>query len=736
MLKKSSVALALSLALSGYTSAAEDPIVDSKTDLGTLLRPGNGGGSEAWGVSADGKVVVGLAATDSGYTNAFVWREGDTKMTGLGTLRANNSGNSYAWGVSADGKVVVGYSSTDSGSRNAFVWREGDTRMTGLGTLRADNSWNSEARGVSADGKVVVGGANTDSGDYNAFVWREATGMTGLGTLKADNSGTSYAYGVSADGKVVVGYSVADSGYPNAFVWREATGMSGLGTLKADNSGTSYAYGVSADGSVVVGYSVTDSGYSSNAFVWREGDTKMTGLGTLATDNSGFSEARGVSADGKVVVGRADTDSGFENAFVWREGDTKMTGLGTLRADNSGYSEAWGVSADGTVVVGYSDTDEGDTHATVWKVKYPVPPVEPPVTPPVEPPVTPPVTPPVEPPVTPPVEPPVTPPVTPPVEPPVTPPVEPPVVTIVDATNSSKAMADTGRRGFKVLDLYQSSLNSLSQSRCQLGQSDYCVGVFSQYDTVSSNHRLATGLFGAIRLPAENWTVGGAMNFANGTQLIDNYDTRGSNQPGIGVFTRYQENRDNTGLSAELSGAFLQQSLAITRDRLKNTEAGEGDSRIKGYQASLSAQYGIAVSPSTLVSPGVMLTHRNVIRDGYTETRNAEFAATYGKMGNTRTDLQMGLNAVHQLNETVQLGGNLGATVKLHSERDAFTGSIPYIGAYAYDAVDERSVSLYATAGVNVNVTKNSTVRASAGWQQTDYRHDAANVGVSYSYHW
>ena len=438
--------------------------------------------------------------------------------------------------------------------------------------------------------------------------------------------------------------------------------------------------------SVALALSLALSGYASAAEAPIV-DSK-TDLGTLRPGNGGFSSASGVSADGKVVVGASSTDSGFENAFVWREGDTKMTGLGTLKADNSGYSFARGVSADGTVVVGESSTDEGDAHATVWKVKYPVPPVE------------------------------------------------PPVVTIVDATNSSKAMADTGRRGFKVLDLYQSSLNSLSQSRCQLGQSDYCVGVFSQYDTVSSNHRLATGLFGAIRLPAENWTVGGAMNFANGTQLIDNYDTRGSNQPGIGVFTRYQENRDNTGLSAELSGAFLQQGLAITRDRLKNTEAGEGDSRIKGYQASLSAQYGIAVSPSTLVSPGVTLTHRNVIRDGYTETRNAEFAATYGKMGNTRTDLQMGVNGVHQLNETVQLGGNLGATVKLHSERDAFTGSIPYIGAYAYDAGDERNVSLYATAGVNVNVTKNSTVRANVGWQQTDYRHDAANVGVSYSYHW
>ncbi|WP_367318070.1 hypothetical protein, partial [Klebsiella pneumoniae] len=55
------------------------------------------------------------------------------------------------------------------------------------------------------------------------------------------------------------------------------------------------------------------------------------------------------------------------------------TDLGTLRPGNGGYSYASGVSADGTVVVGYSDTDEGDTHATVWKVKYPVPPVEPPV---------------------------------------------------------------------------------------------------------------------------------------------------------------------------------------------------------------------------------------------------------------------------------------------------------------------------------------------------------------------
>ncbi|EPE3834879.1 autotransporter domain-containing protein [Morganella morganii] len=710
MLKKNSITLVLGLTLSGHVIAAEGLVVDSKTDLGSLSA-GDGGYSYSWsaahGVSADGRVVAGDGVTDSGSTNAFIWHEGDSKMTGLGTLKADNSGWSTARGVSADGTVVVGASDADGGSTYAFIWHERDSKMTSLGTLKADNSGWSAAYGVSADGRVVAGEATIDSGIRNAFVWHEGDSkMTGLGTLKADNSGESAASGVSADGAVVVGYADTDSGTWNAFVWHEGDSkMTGLGTLKADNSGESAASAVSADGTVVVGNATTDSG-STNAFIWYEGDSKMTGLGTLSADNIGTSVASGVSADGTVVAGYAQTDSGSVNAFVWREGDSKMTGLGTLSADNSGYSHANGISADGTVVVGNSNTDDGNNHATVWKVKYPAPPVEPPVDP-TEPPVG-----------------------------PVEPPVLPPVVTIVDATNSGRAMADTGRRGFKVLDLYQSSLNSLSQSRCQLGQSDYCAGVFSQYDTVSSNHRIATGLFGAVRLPAENWTVGGALNFANGTQLTDNYDTRGSNQPGVGVFTRYQQNRDNTGLSAELSGAFLQQGLTITRDKRQNTEAGEGDSRIKGWQADLSLQYGVAVSPSTLVSPGMALSYRNIARDGYTETRNAEFAATYGKTGNTRTDLRMGVSAIHQLNETVQLDGNLGATVKLHSERDAFTGRIPYIGAYAYDAGDERTVSPYVSAGINISVTKNSTVRANAGWQQTDYRHDAASVGVSYSYHW
>jgi probable HAF family extracellular repeat protein len=248
----------------------------SITNLGTL--PG-GNYSNAWGISADGSVVVGFSDSTNGG-RAFRWTSAG--MTDLGTLPGGNS--SEARGVSADGSFVVGTSTSASGGR-AFRWTSAG--MTDLGTLPGGNY--SYAWGISADGSVVVGYSNSANGG-RAFRWTSA-GMTDLGTLPGGNH--SVAYSVSADGSVVVGYS----NNPNegrAFRWTSA-GMTDLGTLPGGNH--SVAYGVSADGSVVVGYSNSANG--GRAFRWTSAG--MTDLGTLPGGN--HSVAYGVSADGSVVVG-------------------------------------------------------------------------------------------------------------------------------------------------------------------------------------------------------------------------------------------------------------------------------------------------------------------------------------------------------------------------------------------------------------------------------------------------
>jgi probable HAF family extracellular repeat protein len=119
-------------------------------------------------------------------------------MQDLGVVPGGTA--SWAYGVSADGSVVVGYATTPSDNTHAFRWTQAGG-MQDLGVLPGGT--NSFARGVSADGSVVVGYSNITGASFRAFRWTQAGGMQDLGVLPGGPG--SYASGVSADGSVVVG---------------------------------------------------------------------------------------------------------------------------------------------------------------------------------------------------------------------------------------------------------------------------------------------------------------------------------------------------------------------------------------------------------------------------------------------------------------------------------------------------------------------------------------------------
>jgi probable HAF family extracellular repeat protein len=305
--------------------------------------------SRAFGVSADGSVVVGIS-----FGGAFRWTQA-TGMVGLG--------GGVAYGVSADGSVVVGQSG--GGGFQAFRWTQG-TGMVGLGDF-AGGPFSSEALAVSADGSVVVGyGWNANGPE--AFRWTQATGMVGLGDLPGGLF-SSLAFEVSADGSVVVGGGISTNG-SEAFRWTQATGMVGLGDL-AGGTFSSEALAVSADGSVVVGFGNSANG--GEAFRWTQG-TGMVGLGDLP-GGIFYSYATGVSADGSVVVGYSATDS-FTGAepFIWNS----TQGMRSLQQvltndyglDLTGWSlnRANAISADGLTVVGFGTNPSGNTEAWIARL--------------------------------------------------------------------------------------------------------------------------------------------------------------------------------------------------------------------------------------------------------------------------------------------------------------------------------------------------------------------------------
>ena len=163
--------------------------------------------------SDDCSVIVGTSQFNATAQHAYRW----TAAGGLVDIGAPASAarNSRAFGVSADGSVVVGEGEfVDGGTLSGF--RTGAYRWTAAGGFQSLGAlqplFPTSAFSVSADGSVIVGaggvsitvGGSSTNGS-RAFRWTQATGLVSIGPLAGHQFAD--AAGVSDNGKIVVGTS-------------------------------------------------------------------------------------------------------------------------------------------------------------------------------------------------------------------------------------------------------------------------------------------------------------------------------------------------------------------------------------------------------------------------------------------------------------------------------------------------------------------------------------------------
>jgi len=256
--------------------------------------------AEAHGVSVNGQVVAGWAGVSDPHY-AFRWTP-DSGMRAIGSLLPGE--DAEAWGMSADGRVIVGYGMLSGSIYHGF--RFVNDTMYEFGTLGGNVSW---AYGASFDGSVVVGSAETLTGFNRAFRWTQDSGMKSLGVLPG--ALRSVARGVSFDGRVVVGWSGFSNQVHHAFRWQNGV----MSDIHNPQFGQSEAIGVSGDGNVVVGACGTGNWVPTWAFRWSAA-TGMVSLGTLGGE---YSEAWAANEDGSIVVGWSERSQGNWGAFRWTE---------------------------------------------------------------------------------------------------------------------------------------------------------------------------------------------------------------------------------------------------------------------------------------------------------------------------------------------------------------------------------------------------------------------------------
>jgi probable HAF family extracellular repeat protein len=189
--------------------------------------------SNAWGVSADGSVIVGDSGTSEDALHAVRWVNGTPQALPAA------SGTSTARFSSSDGSVAIGLATTAAG--NVLVrWDAGGTATvaippagTSVDTIAAINPAATAAVGSLSSG-----------GNRAPYVWTLSDGFT---VLPEDGRELDYdlseARDVSDDGAVVVGAlraSVISNGEPptRGFLWTAEHGMSFIEDLLTEGGFT------------------------------------------------------------------------------------------------------------------------------------------------------------------------------------------------------------------------------------------------------------------------------------------------------------------------------------------------------------------------------------------------------------------------------------------------------------------------------------------------------------------
>jgi uncharacterized membrane protein len=279
--------------------------------------------AEANAITRDGSKAVGYSYSGTASAgNAACW------WTSAGIAAVPGQQNWYdtsAYGISADGSVIVGEGNSTLGTQFAWYWTPQAGQLQQVPV--PGGPYSASARGVTGDGKVVVGVATfrlpDNSFQSKAFRWDRSQAAAVLlpqYTPPPNAAPNSAATDVSDDGRRVVGVVLVSLGAYAAARWDDG-GNPVLFSQGGDTIQAVTANAISPDGSIVVGSAVNTVTGKGVAFKW----TSPGGVVALPNPTTGYyaidgASALKVSGDGRVIVGYGQNVAGDEEAIFWVDG--------------------------------------------------------------------------------------------------------------------------------------------------------------------------------------------------------------------------------------------------------------------------------------------------------------------------------------------------------------------------------------------------------------------------------
>lgn len=271
----------------------------------------------------------------------------------------------------------------------------------------------------------------------------------------------------------------------------------------------------------------------------------------------------------------------------------------------------------------------------------------------------------------------------------------------------------------KTSDLYRNSIQTQLDREVDLRDSSSGINVFADQGIVSGGNMFSMGVQGAYRF-YDQVTVGGAIQMPVNTDLSGSYSAKGTSNPNFSAYTKYQENKDGSGINAKLSGAYGYQKLGVKP--FEKTV----DSKFYGYGFRAEAGYGLNYGKA-LITPYTAVE--------YTNTKQKSFTSDdvfFSEMSEERTSMQFGVSGIYAVNSMVRFDADFGVNANIKTHRHDMTAEYQgytYTSSYGNDKLQP-----YFGIGMTADIDRNSSVRVSGDVNRQSYDNTAGTVGVAYQY--
>jgi autotransporter-associated beta strand protein len=279
--------------------------------------------------------------------------------------------------------------------------------------------------------------------------------------------------------------------------------------------------------------------------------------------------------------------------------------------------------------------------------------------------------------------------------------------------------------------------NNLNQDCSFFNEYGFCASLIGSHTTIagSKDTDMSDGILVLAKKMGDHFRIGA---YLDQTININNnsYVRLRNDGPGFGGFAVWNRQADGLGAQLRASAGHTSKDLSVTRQVVRNAEAGTGKTDFDSYGAAIVASYAVEATDNLNVTPYAGVRWTKVTADGYTEDSTAFAPLNFAALSQSATTLMGGLKVNKAINQQAAAYASFALEQDIHNNGGSYSANSANIAGITPVAFNQdiNKVRPVVNAGTQYNIDRRQRIGADVIWSEQAFtKIDSTTLMVRYT---